>query len=70
MRSDGATPTRLGDPQRLGWSTWLGGSDAASARTTAHAGANAQADGGSPGYAIGMVFEPERYLGGAQAAAA
>jgi type VI secretion system protein ImpH len=52
VRNDSTLPARLEDKERLGWSTWLGGSEAAASGT---------AD--SAGRAIGMVFEPEHYVG-------
>jgi type VI secretion system protein ImpH len=54
VRNDSTPPARLDDTEKLGWSTWLGGSEGAgSAGSTAHA----------PGYTVGMVFEPEQYIG-------
>lgn len=59
VRNDSAPPARLEDTQKLGWSTWLGGSEAAGAGLAARpAGAPA-----APDYAVGMVFEPEQYAG-------
>lgn len=51
VRNDCAPPACLGDAQRLGWSTWLGGAWTPDAAT-------------APDHAVGMVFEPERYAGG------
>lgn len=50
VSKDSTPPARLDDSERLGWSTWLGGSEAA-------AGGGSQASG----CAVGMVFEPEQY---------
>lgn len=58
VRNDSAPPARLGDAEKLGWSTWLGGSQAAGPGGTPHAAGAAPSDG----YAVGMVFEPEQYL--------
>ncbi|SCX68192.1 type VI secretion system baseplate subunit TssG [Variovorax sp. EL159] len=59
VRNDSTPPARLDDTEKLGWSTWLGGSEGAvqhsspSDRTSAHA----------VDYTVGMVFEPEQYIG-------
>ncbi|MDM0120855.1 type VI secretion system baseplate subunit TssG [Variovorax arabinosiphilus] len=58
VRADSAPPARLGDTEKLGWSTWLGGSKAAGFGVTSRAMRAAPSDG----YAVGMVFEPEQYL--------
>jgi len=60
LRSEDTPPESLEDGQKLGWSTWLGRSqvnnDRCAALDTRHA--------------VGMVFEPERYLQGTAQAAA
>jgi type VI secretion system protein ImpH len=58
VRNDSAPAARLGDAEKLGWSTWLGGSKAAGL------GAMSRSSSVPPsaGYAVGMVFEPEQYL--------
>ncbi|CAN5703791.1 N/A [soil metagenome] len=61
VRSDGVAPTRLGEQQRLGWSTWLGSASIDDAAAPFDAGA---------GYAVGMVFEPESHARPASTAAA
>ena len=43
VRNDQVPPARLDDARELGWSTWLGGAEAA----------------GRAGWTLGMVFEPE-----------
>jgi type VI secretion system protein ImpH len=58
VRNDSAPPARLDENEKLGWSTWLGGS----------AGAGLGGVAGRPApnvhdYAVGMVFEPEEYMG-------
>ena len=58
VRNDSAPPARLEDKEKLGWSTWLGGAQAGAARLGGNTGGNSDAD-----YAIGMVFEPEEYVG-------
>lgn len=58
VRNDSAPAARLGDTEKLGWSTWLGGSKAAGFGATSRAMRAASSDG----YAVGMVFEPEHYL--------
>lgn len=59
VRNDSAPPARLGDVEKLGWSTWLGGSKSAGAMATAAATAPTAPP---VDYAVGMVFEPEQYL--------
>ena len=56
VRSDRAPPARLDDREKLGWSTWLGGTEAAGG------GLGVEASRASD-YAVGMVFEPEEYVG-------
>ena len=66
VRNDSAPPARLEDKEKLGWSTWLGGAQAGAqvgvragaARLGGHTTSDAAED-----YAIGMVFEPEEYVG-------
>ncbi|WP_219210049.1 type VI secretion system baseplate subunit TssG [Variovorax boronicumulans] len=59
VRIDSAPPARLDGTEKLGWSTWLGGSEAAGASP-----ANRPFDAAAaPAYAVGMVFEPEQYIG-------
>ena len=58
VRNDSAPPARLEDKEKLGWSTWLGGSEGAGFGVVHGRPA---ADG--PDYAVGMVFEPEEYIG-------
>ncbi|MET0207719.1 MAG: type VI secretion system baseplate subunit TssG [Burkholderiaceae bacterium] len=59
VRNDSAPPARLDDAEKLGWSTWLGGSEAAGVgQATRPAGGPLALD-----YAVGMVFEPEQYIG-------
>ena len=55
MRVDSLPPARLDDTERLGWSTWLGGSGAAGDGPQDRTNPAAMA----PDHAIGMVFEPE-----------
>lgn len=67
VRNDNTPPARLEDTEKLGWSTWLGGSEGASLRQ-ARPGpvAVSPARAGTapaPDYAVGMVFEPEQYVG-------
>ena len=66
VRNDSAPPARLDESQRLGWSTWLGGSAAASASASSAAPTTARPD--APDHAVGMVFEPESCLDTRQAA--
>ncbi len=81
VRNDSAPPARLDESQQLGWSTWLGGSEAAASRLgsqaraapsagTASASASASARHEARDYAVGMVFEPEQYIGTGEAARA
>ena len=61
VQNQNAPPARLGDAGKLGWSTWLGDvSSAASAR------AGKSTPGSARDYAVGMVFEPEEYVGAAR----
>ncbi|WP_280817589.1 type VI secretion system baseplate subunit TssG [Variovorax sp. TBS-050B] len=64
VRNDNAPPARLVDTDRLGWSTWLGGSG------TVDPSSVSEAADVPCGYAIGMVFEPEQYIGQRTTAAA
>lgn len=59
VRNDSTPPARLDDAEKLGWSTWLGGSGG-----SADEGGTADATRSSSGYTVGMVFEPEAYIGG------
>lgn len=80
VRNDSAPPARLDEVQHLGWSTWLGGSEAAAVRlgSQAQAGQPTVTTHGTTGapasrhderdYAVGMVFEPEQYIGTREAA--
>jgi type VI secretion system protein ImpH len=58
VRNDSTPPARLEDTEKLGWSTWLGGSEGAAS----HAGAGRSVLRAT-GYTVGMVFEPEQYIG-------
>ena len=58
VRNDSAPPARLDDKEKLGWSTWLGGSQSAGLGVDARRPAANARD-----YAVGMVFEPEEYMG-------
>jgi type VI secretion system protein ImpH len=58
VRNDSAPPARLEDKEKLGWSTWLGGSAGAGLGVVAGRPAL-----NAPDYAVGMVFEPEEYIG-------
>jgi type VI secretion system protein ImpH len=64
VRHDDVPPARLEDKERLGWTTWLGGSEGvgigitAEGRTAPPAAPRALRD-----YAVGLVFEPEQYIG-------
>ena len=49
LRNDSTPPARLDDSEKLGWSTWLGGSKGQAAQVV--------------GFTVGMVFEPEQYIG-------
>ena len=86
VRNDSAPPARLDDVQKLGWSTWLGGSEAAAMRLGSQAPTAQTAPMSQPAtvpasatptttsrhdaldYAVGMVFEPEQYIGTRDAA--
>lgn len=59
VRKDSAPPARLDERQKLGWSTWLGGSEAAGGCQPARP-TRVEAQ---PDYAVGLVFEPEQYVG-------
>ncbi len=48
VRNDSTPPARLDDAEKLGWSTWLGG---------------AEENTRAASYSVGMVFEPEAYVG-------
>ncbi|APW38286.1 type VI secretion protein [Rhodoferax koreense] len=64
VRHVNAPPARLGDGERLGWSTWLGDASAAAmppGRRTSPSPRQART-AQAPDYAVGMVFEPERYV--------
>jgi len=65
VRNDSAPPARLEDKEKLGWSTWLGGSEGAGLGVTAGRPAADASD-----YAVGMVFEPEEYIGTGRRASA
>ena len=54
VRRDSAPPARLGEKQKLGWSTWLGGAPADSDASAT--------DEKTSRYAVGMTFEPENYV--------
>jgi type VI secretion system protein ImpH len=54
VRNDCTPPARLDDTEKLGWSTWLGGSEG---RGPVGAAAHAV------DFTVGMVFEPEQYIG-------
>lgn len=58
VRNDSTPPARLEDTEKLGWSTWLGGSGSAEGGHRA-----VDAPRSTPGYTVGMVFEPEAYIG-------
>ncbi|MDM0112105.1 type VI secretion system baseplate subunit TssG [Variovorax sp. J22R133] len=57
VRNDSAPPARLEDKEKLGWSTWLGEAAGGAQATRRPSGAPAV------DYAVGMVFEPEQYIG-------
>ncbi|HUD32362.1 MAG TPA: type VI secretion system baseplate subunit TssG [Variovorax sp.] len=59
VRDDSLPPARLDDAERLGWSTWLGGCTAAGHGPGDRPSHVAMA----PDHAVGMVFEPEHYIG-------
>jgi len=58
VRRDSTPPARLEDKEKLGWSTWLGGSEDAATNIP---------DGDemavTQDYTVGLVFEPEQYIG-------
>lgn len=58
VRNDSAPPARLGAGEKLGWSTWLGGGDRTGLGMARHQAAAPARD-----FAVGMVFEPEQYIG-------
>jgi type VI secretion system protein ImpH len=62
VRNDSAPPARLEDKEKLGWSTWLGDPEGAGLGTVVRE--KLRKDGAElPDYAVGMVFEPEQYIG-------
>ncbi|MDQ7998135.1 MAG: type VI secretion system baseplate subunit TssG [Luteibacter sp.] len=68
VRNDSTPPARLDDGEKLGWSTWLGGAEGVPGLDARKAG-----DEGAPedsGYTVGMVFEPEQYIGAIDSQAA
>lgn len=57
-----APPSRLGDAEKLGWSTWLGDASAAATPGKSIQAGTLQASAAPAlDYAVGMVFEPELY---------
>lgn len=59
VRKDSAPPARLDEREKLGWSTWLGGSGAAIGdAATGFPSPDAPSE-----HAVGLVFEPEQYVG-------
>ncbi|RQO49752.1 type VI secretion system baseplate subunit TssG [Variovorax sp. KBW07] len=58
VRNDSTPPARLEDTEKLGWSTWLGGSEGAALH-----GDNGPTASPRSSYTVGMVFEPEQYIG-------
>ncbi|MEJ8810709.1 type VI secretion system baseplate subunit TssG [Variovorax ureilyticus] len=66
VRNDSTPPARLEDKEKLGWSTWLGGSEGTGARFAA----GSQRTAAAKNYAVGLVFEPEQYIGVRDRAAA
>ncbi|MDM0074411.1 type VI secretion system baseplate subunit TssG [Variovorax sp. J2P1-59] len=58
VRVDSTPPARLEDNERLGWSTWLGGSEGAGLGL-----ASGQSPQVAPDFSVGLVFEPEQYIG-------
>jgi type VI secretion system protein ImpH len=58
VRNDSTPPARLEDTEKLGWSTWLGGSEGAASH-----GSSGHTAFRGPNYTVGMVFEPEQYTG-------
>lgn len=64
VRNDNTPPARLEDKEKLGWSTWLGGSEgAALGPGAARSSPSAARETSALDYAVGMVFEPEQYVG-------
>jgi type VI secretion system protein ImpH len=61
VRNDSTPPARLEDTEKLGWSTWLGGAEGAGPASGADPAGKGAAQAG--GYTVGMVFEPEQYVG-------
>ncbi|QNK67746.1 type VI secretion system baseplate subunit TssG [Variovorax sp. PAMC26660] len=59
VRNDSTPPARLEDTEKLGWSTWLGGSEGAAR----HADPAGRVAAHARDYTVGMVFEPEQYIG-------
>ncbi len=59
VQIDSTPSARLHDQEKLGWSTWLGGAEA-NDRTQS---ARLQVDAQERAFAVGMVFEPEQYVG-------
>ncbi|WP_280810610.1 type VI secretion system baseplate subunit TssG [Variovorax boronicumulans] len=49
VRNDSTPPARLDDSEKLGWSTWLGGSEGHAVHAV--------------DFTVGMVFEPKQYIG-------
>ena len=60
VRNDSTPPARLEDTEKLGWSTWLGGAEGFGAARAASPAREAAPD---LGFTVGMVFEPEQYVG-------
>jgi type VI secretion system protein ImpH len=60
VRNDSTPPARLEDTEKLGWSTWLGGAEGFGA---ARAASPAREAAPNLGFTVGMVFEPEQYVG-------
>ncbi|SFN36165.1 type VI secretion system baseplate subunit TssG [Variovorax sp. OV329] len=60
---DDTPPARLEEGQKLGWSTWLGRAPDAPLRQVRESPSEVR-------HAVGMVFEPERYVGARLAVAA
>ncbi|MBO9647902.1 MAG: type VI secretion system baseplate subunit TssG [Variovorax sp.] len=65
VRNDSAPPARLEDKEKLGWSTWLGGPE----RGELDEPSDAQQETVAKNYAVGLVFEPEHYIGARHRAA-
>jgi type VI secretion system protein ImpH len=59
VRNDSTPPARLEDKERLGWSTWLGDSKG----TRPGGPPNGPQAATAHDYAVGLVFEPEQYIG-------